>query len=193
MCISRVFMWNKSILLLVTPWLVLYSTNASERFFRSWQPLILNKIGLISQTHLLFLLNICFTDCSAWCYNVQVSPPDILSDVRCFTTHLVIHFPIMWFHYCITDLGGNGVRWTLFCGAMWVFSIWFYRGVLLSLYMCGWLLELGGPLLGVWWLCLTDKTNFIEFRKHSGMVNTKFNPSSGQEFPNFLRNVDYFA
>ena len=23
-------------------------------------------------------------------------------------------------------------------------------------------------------MCLTDKTNFIEFRKHSGMVNTKF-------------------
>jgi len=23
-------------------------------------------------------------------------------------------------------------------------------------------------------VCLTDKTNFIEFRKHSGMVNTKF-------------------
>jgi len=25
-------------------------------------------------------------------------------------------------------------------------------------------------------VCLTDKTNFIEFRKHSGMVNTNFTP-----------------
>ena len=32
-------------------------------------------------------------------------------------------------------------------------------------------------------MCLTDKTNFIEFRKHSGMVNTKFNPLNAELNP----------
>jgi len=42
---------------------------------------------------------------------------------------------------------------------------------------------------------LTDKTNFIEFRKHSGMVNTKFKllhvsiqtPSSGSVLFEFVK------
>ena len=32
-------------------------------------------------------------------------------------------------------------------------------------------------------MCLTDKTNFIEFRKHSGMVNTKFEIESDWTSP----------
>ena len=51
----------------------------------TWYSLVVSGCSL----HFVFLLNICFTDCSAWCYNVQVSTSDILSDVGYFTAHLV--------------------------------------------------------------------------------------------------------
>jgi len=37
-------------------------------------------------------------------------------------------------------------------------------------------------------VCLTDKTNFIEFRKHSGMVNTKFKTTEQDTIHSVSRN-----
>ena len=100
-------------------------TCFSRAWMFTWYSLAVSGCSLHS-----FFSLLVFTGCSAWCLERIGSPVRyILSDIRCFTTHLVLHFLIMWFHYCITDLGSNGVRWTLFCGAMWVLSIdskWVY-------------------------------------------------------------------